>query len=132
MSSKTEAVYRRALDLAMQGYSEAKTRTVLKHEFQHYRALDIADCLDEALAYVFHGVSAAEREKKASEAYNKRAARKAKVMLSINYDKYDLPASVSDAITDLSHLCEQQGFDFEELLQRGRGHFHAEIAGEQE
>ncbi len=42
----------------------------------------------------------------------------------------DLETQMSDLVGDLMHLARLEGVDFEDVLRRGRGHFHTEVAEE--
>lgn len=44
----------------------------------------------------------------------------------------DLETSIGDVLGDLRHLCDEQGFDFDALLERGRDHYDYELADEAE
>ena len=47
-------------------------------------------------------------------------------------DRDDLVTQTGDFLADLMHLLNLEGYDFEELLARGREHFEAELEEEAE
>jgi hypothetical protein len=43
-----------------------------------------------------------------------------------NYDEPETHYSVIDLLTDLMHLCKEEGYNFEECLQSAKMHFEHE------
>ena len=46
------------------------------------------------------------------------------------YMEEDYEQAMVDLLTDLMHLADREGEDFEELLSRARGHYKKEVDGE--
>lgn len=40
-------------------------------------------------------------------------------------DEFD--TAVGDFLADLMHLCDKKGVNFEDLLEKGRGHYESEV-----
>jgi hypothetical protein len=51
--------------------------------------------------------------------------------VSDNEDESDLECHITDAITDLRHLCDALGFDFAEVYQQASEHYDSEINEEE-
>lgn len=131
---------RRAFELALDGLSSNKLRKALFAEFDTFHRDDILAAVHYALnggSQPLHplarGGVMAETPEEIRKVLNycKRGARKAKVMLSVNYEKPPQDYSVADAMVDMMHLCEANGWDFEAQLDRAIGHFQAERRGGQ-
>lgn len=39
----------------------------------------------------------------------------------------DLASQISDFVADIAHLCEQDGIDFSDSVERGLNHYDAEV-----
>lgn len=46
--------------------------------------------------------------------------------------KHDRGTVVNDLLCDLMHLCDRDGLDFEDLVERARGHYQEELVEEKE
>lgn len=122
----------RALDVAMEGRTHAEAMAQLCKDFADddtVGAAEIRDALDYAFTGGESGLGQTPADKVKVANYCKRKARKARVMLAVNYDKNDIGTSVYDALADIMHLCEREGIDFEEALESGVMHFQAERMG---
>jgi hypothetical protein len=64
---------------------------------------------------------------KAPALYDETNARRAKKLID-GYagEDCDLRANVVDVITDLRHLCEKQGYDFNQILTTSKSHYRVE------
>ena len=107
-----EQLKQKALDLAIADVAY-KTAEVTLHQLFPGEPLAVK----AALQYAYHGepyaldqlgiaADAPDTEAKAIKAYNKRKARKAMIMLKVNYKNADHDA-VTDCIADLLHHCHR-------------------------
>lgn len=119
---------KRALDMALLGCDQAKAPAILQHEFTHLSHAQV----QQAVRYAYQGEpmpnAPHDTEKAEIKAYNKRKARKAMIMLKVNYKNADHDA-VTDCIADLLHHCHAKGIDYTEAEESGRMHFNAELVG---
>ena len=55
-----------------------------------------------------------------------RALRAQRVLVSGGYWDHNEPCAVADILSDLRHLCDKFGWDFDQLNESGAGHYGAE------
>ena len=54
-------------------------------------------------------------------------AAKVEALLRGAYDEHDIEASVTDALTDVMHLCDEVALDFDKLVEAARRHHEEEL-----
>ena len=62
---------------------------------------------------------------------NERRAEKAYRTLLACYPEGDEEEGVTDLLTDLRHLSDRYGWDLDDLVERSRSHYDAEVLEEQ-
>lgn len=60
----------------------------------------------------------------------RRSIQRVATLIVSDYEGDDQRSSVVDMLTDVRHLCEQEGIDFKAALTMSNMHFEAEQAGE--
>jgi len=88
----------------------------------HYDGSDVTRLFDEEPLLTPSGVPI--------KMANRRAARNVWLGLRERYPENELNVALTDALTDIRHLCDRAGLDFADLDRNAYRHYSAEIHGE--